>query len=311
MTRVLLITSSSDATSDVVVSGARAGVFRLNVDLLPQYRLVWDKSGCLISDPTGRSIATPEVGAYYWRKPLMELPGLPGSQQEHDRALRREIALSIADSCKAAGVWGLIDHRHALGISKLLMLEVAHRHMPVPDWRVVSGDGPISCGPGWITKSLVTVPVTEGKYMMTHRVPPDATLSGEHVWFLQAEVDATHDVTVVWCCGRQYAYQLDRQQLGGGVDWRLDERVMSKPGLWERIELPPRATAALDSIMMGLGLHFGRIDLLRDRADTYWFLEVNPNGQYAWLDLDGTDGMVQWIIDCASHRPPFWAGASG
>ena len=33
-----------------------------------------------------------------------------------------------------------------------------------------------------------------------------------------------------------------------------------------------------------LNLRFGAIDLIRDVNGEYWFLECNPNGQWAWIE---------------------------
>ena len=45
---------------------------------------------------------------------------------------------------------------------------------------------------------------------------------------------------------------------------------------------------------------FGAIDLIRTPDDNYLFLEVNPNGQWLWLDdaLDCgiSDAVVGWLL---------------
>jgi hypothetical protein len=43
-------------------------------------------------------------------------------------------------------------------------------------------------------------------------------------------------------------------------------------------------------------LRFGRLDfLLKD--DEMLFLELNPNGQFAWLDPEGNNGMLNALAD--------------
>jgi hypothetical protein len=50
--------------------------------------------------------------------------------------------------------------------------------------------------------------------------------------------------------------------------------------------------------MSQLGLRFGRLDLLAGdtRCEQVWFLEVNPNGQWAWLDLGQDNGLFDAVI---------------
>jgi hypothetical protein len=49
--------------------------------------------------------------------------------------------------------------------------------------------------------------------------------------------------------------------------------------------------------MDDLKLSFGRLDFLLDDEERYWFCEVNPNGQFAWLDLSGEFGVLQAIVN--------------
>lgn len=35
-----------------------------------------------------------------------------------------------------------------------------------------------------------------------------------------------------------------------------------------------------------LSISFGAIDLVRDKNGDYIFLEINPNGQWAWVEME-------------------------
>ena len=51
--------------------------------------------------------------------------------------------------------------------------------------------------------------------------------------------------------------------------------------------------------MDSLGLKFGRLDMLAKDKSLHEtkFLEINPNGQWAWLDKSGTDGLLNSVIN--------------
>jgi len=56
-----------------------------------------------------------------------------------------------------------------------------------------------------------------------------------------------------------------------------------------------------------MGLNFGAFDLIRDGSGNYYFIEVNPNGQYFWIELltgaalsDAMVGLILWLGDGAS-----------
>ena len=53
-----------------------------------------------------------------------------------------------------------------------------------------------------------------------------------------------------------------------------------------------------------------RLDFLIDRDRNWWFLEVNPNGQYALLDLHGNDGL-RTGSSVALRRFDSWRTADG
>jgi hypothetical protein len=44
------------------------------------------------------------------------------------------------------------------------------------------------------------------------------------------------------------------------------------------------------------GYSFGRLDFLKVDGEL-WFLEVNPNGQFAWLDLDRKSGLIHSVAE--------------
>ncbi len=51
--------------------------------------------------------------------------------------------------------------------------------------------------------------------------------------------------------------------------------------------------------MRSLGLAFGALDFIRTPEGEWVFLEVNPNGQWLWLDdmlsLGITDAIASWL----------------
>jgi glutathione synthase/RimK-type ligase-like ATP-grasp enzyme len=50
------------------------------------------------------------------------------------------------------------------------------------------------------------------------------------------------------------------------------------------MELPVDVASACISVTRDLGLRFAAIDLIEDPDGRFWFLEANPNGQWAWIE---------------------------
>jgi ATP-grasp ribosomal peptide maturase len=67
------------------------------------------------------------------------------------------------------------------------------------------------------------------------------------------------------------------------VDWRSDYAALS----YEVIDLPSVVVKSLRLIMKELGLVYGAFDLLVSNdggSEVFWFLEINPGGQYGFLE---------------------------
>lgn len=78
------------------------------------------------------------------------------------------------------------------------------------------------------------------------------------------------------------------------MDWR---EFISDKQIWRKVELPASLKRAIVAYMGELGLDFGRLDMLLDKEGQYHFCEVNPNGQFAWLDLNDEHGLLSKVIE--------------
>lgn len=93
------------------------------------------------------------------------------------------------------------------------------------------------------------------------------------------------DLRVTVVGDRVFAAEIDASQTGYPVDMRMvihEARV--RP-----VTLPPALTSRLLHFMRALGLVYGAIDLRRRTSGEYVFLEVNPAGQ--WLFVEERTGL--------------------
>jgi hypothetical protein len=66
------------------------------------------------------------------------------------------------------------------------------------------------------------------------------------------------------------------------LDWRLAPR-----GEWQAHALPSTVAEACSRLVNELNLRFAGIDLALDNDGNYWFIELNPNGEWGWLQVAG------------------------
>lgn len=113
----------------------------------------------------------------------------------------------------------------------------------------------------------------------------------------QQRVPKDVDVRVTFVGGRFFAAAIHSQtDPAASVDWRRTENSDLPHSL---IELPKLLTDQLQRLMECLGLAFGCIDLVRTPDGAYVFLEVNPSGQWLWLDdqleLGISEAVADWL----------------
>ncbi len=68
----------------------------------------------------------------------------------------------------------------------------------------------------------------------------------------------------------------------GAVDWRRDQQVLSERFMREEID--PEVGARLIALARRLGLHYGVAELLRMADGRHVFLELNPVGDFHWVE---------------------------
>jgi len=95
----------------------------------------------------------------------------------------------------------------------------------------------------------------------------------------QEYIEARCDIRAVWIAGELWPISIDSQAGLSPEDCRFDNSVDFQP-----CELPVHVRDGLARLMNDLGLIFGAIDLRLGLDGEYYFLEVNPAGQFAYLE---------------------------
>jgi glutathione synthase/RimK-type ligase-like ATP-grasp enzyme len=66
--------------------------------------------------------------------------------------------------------------------------------------------------------------------------------------------------------------------------------------------LPTEIDSRCIDIVSSFGLTFGALDLIETPAGEFVFLELNPNGQWAWIEMGNSQPISDAIIDLLSGR---------
>jgi glutathione synthase/RimK-type ligase-like ATP-grasp enzyme len=98
----------------------------------------------------------------------------------------------------------------------------------------------------------------------------------------QELIEKRCDVRVTYVGGLLFVAEIDSQtDLQAKIDWR---RTINPELPHHPARLPTVVEDQVRTLMGHLGLEFGALDFIRTLDDDYIFLEVNPNGQWLWLE---------------------------
>jgi glutathione synthase/RimK-type ligase-like ATP-grasp enzyme len=78
------------------------------------------------------------------------------------------------------------------------------------------------------------------------------------------------------------------------VDWRRKKLQFLK------YDVPEDLRNKCIGMLKALGISFGAFDFIRSKSGKYYFLEVNPNGQWVWIENDTRQPISESIINFLS-----------
>ncbi|MFE2729167.1 hypothetical protein [Kitasatospora sp. NPDC059327] len=102
-------------------------------------------------------------------------------------------------------------------------------------------------------------------------------------------MDKAFDVRLTVVGERMFAVRIDSPDL----DWRHRQSLM-KPA---QVAVPEEVSRAVAAYLGELRLVYGAFDFAVTAAGAWYFLECNPNGQWAWQPPETTDAIAQAIAD--------------
>ena len=302
---VLIITKSDDNESIALVTEAireRGGrAYRFDTDRFPtELKLVaaQDKTSerVTVSGPEG-DLDLSGVTAI-WHRRLNVGGRLPDSMDQQLRQAcvgeSRAAFYGLLASLKAFRLDRAPYIRHAE--NKQLQLRVAAElGLETPRTLITNDPGSVrdfmrACQGRVITKMLSSFAIYEDgqeKVVFTNPVSPADLENLEGLSFcpmtFQEMVPKALELRVTMVGDRVFAASIDSQSSDRAAhDWRRDGLGMIDD--WKEYELPEDVTGRLLRLMDYFGLNYGAADIIVTPEGRHVFLEVNPAGEFFWLE---------------------------
>jgi glutathione synthase/RimK-type ligase-like ATP-grasp enzyme len=295
---LLIVTQRGDLTADWLIrelEEREAQFVRFNTEDYPSSVTVVWRPGSSALRIRDRELSLDEVSAVWYRRPAPPMLA-PSSDPEAAAWAARESAEALV------GVWRTLDSlwvnhpdRNRLAESKLEQIQTASAGgFDIPETLVTNdsnalgafldghAESGVVCKPTW--RGRVTVGGRQ-QLFFTSRLDPTTVQAedlGPEPYLFQERIAKMYDVRVTVIGDAAFAARIESQ---GTPDTETDWR-RGKPGaLRHEFEpLPDDVAHRCVALCAHYGLHFGAIDLARRPDGGYTFFEINPNGQWAWVE---------------------------
>ncbi len=113
----------------------------------------------------------------------------------------------------------------------------------------------------------------------------------------QEYIEATCDLRVTVVGDQIFAAAIDSQKASYRVDFRMDMNVAITP-----TTLAPETEASIRKLMSALGLTYGALDFRRRPNGEEVFLEINPAGQWLFVEDQTGQPISKAVADCLIDR---------
>lgn len=284
--KVLIITSSYDLTVDYFIEKFKgnAEFFRFNMDLFHDYLVeINDMQGWSINCEHWK-LEQNHTDSIYYRKP--SFPDMSEFEPKFHRMIQKDL-ITLTQ-----GIVEMFDGRClskpsilSLAENKVYQLSIANEIGFIIPRTLISNSSYASytfcTETNCIVKPLSTGKIyAQGKVgiIQTNMVNEDYKFDGLEICpsYFQEFISKDYEVRVTIIDNKAFPVKIISNEK---VDWRKLESNNS----YTKIELPEEVQAKCFKMLDKLGLKFGAFDFIVN-SGKYYFLEVNPNGQWYWLE---------------------------
>ncbi|BCJ33570.1 ATP-grasp ribosomal peptide maturase [Actinocatenispora thailandica] len=296
---VLVLTHWFDPTADMVIeqlNRRRVPVYRVDPGDLPSRLTVTGELGpegftAFLQLPE-RSLSLADVSCAWYRRPTAF--HFPRGLTDGDRRwAAAEARAALGGLIQLVPNW--LNHPAAIGRAeyKPIQLDAARRlGLNVPATMITNDpehaagfvtelggsvmykplSAPLATSPGGDPVMLYTTPVT------TAQASSAGVSLTMHLF--QQRIPKDHELRVAYVDGTCYTARIDTGSRRAAEDWRADHEHVS----YRVDDLPNDVTRMLGDLIQALGLRYAAVDMIVDPTGCHWLLEVNPNGQFGFIE---------------------------
>ena len=310
---VLLVTASYDAAADSVswcLEQMGIPAFRLDTDLFPtEVKATFDPNRGLAIENSRDFVNSSQIMSVWYRRNVA--PALPAHLDEYDRefcaresrAFLEGTLMSISTDrwmSNPTAIWRAEHKLYQLAIARELGFNVPPTVVTNDESATQRFSKDRQIIGKTVSSGYIDSPNGYRAIFTTALAPTDLDdLSGLDVSpvIFQEQVQKASDIRVTVIGEEAFTAEIMSQSHpSSATDWRATEN----PDLQHRVhDLPTQQKQQCLALVRRLGLRFGAIDLALTVDGRYIFFEINPNGEWLWLQYQLgfpiADRIAQWL----------------
>ena len=298
MSKILIITCSYDKTIDYIIekNKFRANFFRFNVDLFADYGITISNSYWEISYRNNTINSNTTLSIYY-RKPTF--PDTSDFAPEYRRIINSDI-LAIIDGLANSFSGVVLTKPYLLrqAENKIFQLIYAKSHSILMPKSFIGNNDYWKC----INDQRIIKPISVGKIetssgiaiIQTNLMHENDSYDSPELTpvYIQEYIKKSFEVRITVVDDDFFAVKIVSDNM---IDWRAGNNNQ-----YEIIDIPIEIKKCIKMMMKDFQLRFGAIDYIVDVDGKWYFLEINPNGQWQWLEcilgLSISDSIMNMLL---------------
>ena len=315
---ILCITHSQDFYNiDIFfeyLSSKNIPYFRLNSDRLNHFQKISiNENAFALTDESGNTIHSDDIKGV-WHRKAWRISVPEELDQDYEKIFLNEygnLRYNLITALEEIPWINPYENEKKIDGNKMLQLKVAQRNnLTIPKTIFSNDEENITaffhkyCKGKAIAKLHgVTAKTMSGENMMSTTVIEEETL--EHLsdiaycpMIFQPYIDKEYELRIVYIDGEFFTGMINNSE---NADWRIAREGY----FWSAYELPDPVKENLTSMMKEMGLYIGAIDMIKGKDGQYYFLEVNPQGEWGMLQKELGFPIAERIADNLIKRINF------
>lgn len=277
---ILVVSCSYDLTVSYIIKkySERSKFFRLNVDEIEKYKISISNNKFEITNKeTNKTLKSDEIKSIYYRK--IDFPNLDEYTKESHNYIKKDILSTIE---------GIVNAFPGKVLTKPCILRKCENKI----FQLLTVGNMGICQPqSWITNFSDEINKIKEKLILKHLTRSKIKDKGNiYTSILDRKVDNIDKTPTYF---QKYVNKVKEIRITVinskffGVEIlsenKIDWRITNEKNRYLIFDVPDSLKKICLDILSEFNLKFGAFDFIYD-GENYYFLEVNPNGQWLWLE---------------------------